>query len=240
MTIYVGSARQDENGKYSGGSAGDQTGKEVSTQTFYMHSKGWYILRPKSVTYANKIATAMLEACNNANIGYDQNQRTTLLTQYNKTKSIKAITTKCECDCSALVRVCVLQATGKDVGNFTTSNEVTVLVNSGLFEKKTCSSSADVYNGDILVTKTKGHTVIVTSGRARSTTSSVSYYNKYTGSSTKIDTVLKAIGVPSKYYGSYTKRKPIAKANGYSSYTGTSAQNLALIALAKKGKLIKP
>ncbi|MCD8028791.1 MAG: NlpC/P60 family protein [Erysipelotrichaceae bacterium] len=71
-----------------------------------------------------------------------------------------------------------------------------------------------------------------------STTSSVSYYSKYTGTSTKIDTVFKAIGVPNKYYGSYTKCKPVAKVNGYSSYTGTSAQNLALIKLAKKESLL--
>ena len=30
--ILVGSARHDERGKYSGGTAGDQTGQEVTTQ----------------------------------------------------------------------------------------------------------------------------------------------------------------------------------------------------------------
>ena len=43
--IIIGSARHDENGKYSGGMVGDQTGKEVSTQNFYVSSKGWYIKR---------------------------------------------------------------------------------------------------------------------------------------------------------------------------------------------------
>ena len=39
MTIKIGSARIDERGKASGGSAGDQSGKEVSTQNYYKHSK---------------------------------------------------------------------------------------------------------------------------------------------------------------------------------------------------------
>ena len=65
------------------------------------------------------------------------------------------------------------------------------------------------------------------------------YYPKYSGNSSKIDEVLKAIGVPSKYIGSYTKRKPIAAKNGYSNYSGTASQNLGLIDLAKRGKLKK-
>ena len=63
-TIYVGSARIDERGKLSGGQAGDQkqtsstndTKGEVAMQPFYVHSKGWYILRPKKIPVANKMA----------------------------------------------------------------------------------------------------------------------------------------------------------------------------------------
>lgn len=39
MSLIVGSARLDENGNVSGGAAGDQTGREVSTQPYYMHKK---------------------------------------------------------------------------------------------------------------------------------------------------------------------------------------------------------
>lgn len=67
----------------------------------------------------------------------------------------------------------------------------------------------------------------------------VKYYVKYSGDSMNIDTVLKAIGVPSKYYGNWLKRKPIAKANGINTYIGTSSQNLKIINLAKQGKLKK-
>ena len=64
----------------------------------------------------------------------------------------------------------------------------------------------------------------------------VSYYKKYTGKSNKIDEVFKAIGATN---GSVAKRTPVAKKNGYTSYKGTEKQNLALIDLAKKGKLKK-
>lgn len=71
-------------------------------------------------------------------------------------------------------------------------------------------------------------------------TSNVVYFPKYDGKSLLIDTVFKAIGVPSSMRGSYKKRTPIAKANGISDYKGKAEQNLKLISLAKSGKLIKP
>lgn len=168
MGIIVGSARSDERGKLYGGVVGDQTGREVSTQPFYMHSKGWYVLRPKSVDVANKIAEAMKQGCNNDRIGYNQHNRFGVVTNVKKYKKLKDIIVKTECDCSSLVRACIYQATGKDVGNFTTVNEVSVLESSGLFNKKfKCLSVSDVCNGDVLVTKSKGHTVVVVSGRPR-------------------------------------------------------------------------
>ena len=67
------------------------------------------------------------------------------------------------------------------------------------------------------------------------------YYPKYTGSSKKVDEVLRTIGVPDIYVGSKTKRKPIAVANNISkNYTGKQNENLAIISLAKKGKLKTP
>lgn len=172
MTTIIGSARQDENGKISGGAAGDQkqkssandTAGEVSMQNFYIHSKGWYILRPKSAQIAHKIAANMKTACNNSNIGYNQANRLGITT-YGVNSG-----TRTECDCSSLVRQCIKEASGKDPGNFTTANEAGVLEASGLFEKKkSYLSGTTLYTGDVLVTKTKGHTVIVTDGMARNT-----------------------------------------------------------------------
>ena len=175
MSVMIGSARIDENGRASGGAAGDQKQKgasdytgEVSMQQFYLHSKGWYIIRPKSADHAEKIAACMVAACNNPNIGYDQGQRLGVI--QNSTGS----NVRTECDCSSLVRECVKEATGKDPGDFTTGNEADVLAKTGLFEQKVpYSSGATLYTGDILVTKTKGHTVIVTSGAARKTATAI-------------------------------------------------------------------
>lgn len=172
MSIMVGSARIDEKGNVSGGAAGDQkqissandlTG-EVSMQAMYVHSKGWYISRPKAAVHAAAMADLMKAACNNANIGYDQGNRLGVVQQGIMTA------VKTECDCSSLVREVVKEATGKDPGNFNTANEVSCLEATGLFEKKVAYVSqgkTPVYNGDVLTTKTKGHTVIVVSGNAR-------------------------------------------------------------------------
>ena len=160
----VGSARHDENGNLRGGRSGDQTGHEVETQSYYYHSKGWYILRLKDEAKAEALGNAMQSACNNNNIGYNQAKRLEVITYGIKTN------TKCNCDCSSLVRAC-LNHVGINVGNFTTANEVTVLMNTGLFTKEEVKKGVTpvLYKGDILVTKKQGHTVIVTSsdiGRA--------------------------------------------------------------------------
>lgn len=162
MEIKIGHASIDENNKITGGQAGDQNKKEVCTRSYYIHSKGWYLLRPKSIAHANAIAEAMVRACNNDNIGYDQNNRLGVI-KYGTNS-----TTKTECDCSSLVRQCVIEGTGIDAGNFTTANEKNMLLATRLFENAIpVTSTTAVYNGDILVTKTKGHTVIVVSGNPR-------------------------------------------------------------------------
>lgn len=64
-------------------------------------------------------------------------------------------------------------------------------------------------------------------------------YPKYTGKSSSLDTILKAVGVPATYYGNYKKRVPLAEANGISNYRGSSKDNSTLKSLAKKGRLKK-
>lgn len=173
MGIMIGSARIDERGKLSGGAAGDQkqvsntndTKGEVSMQPFYVHKKGWYILRPKSAALAAKMAERMIAACNNKNVGYDQGNRLGIIKCGIDTKI------KTECDCGTLVRQDVKEASDKDPGNFTTANAVAVLGATGLFMDKisyVSQAKTPVYNGDILVTKTKGHIVVVVSGNPRS------------------------------------------------------------------------
>ena len=191
MSLMVGSARIDENGKISGGKPGDQTGNEVSTQPYYVHSKGWICMRPKSVAVANAIAEAMIQACKNNNIGYCQGHRITVIEQLRKSGSLAKIPAKTEADCSSLVRACCIQA-GFDPGNFNTSAEVSALKASKRFmEPITVKSVTKLCNGDILVTKTKGHTVVVISGNPRQ---AVSHYPKYKGASGSIITALAAVG----------------------------------------------
>ncbi len=163
--VLIGSARIDERGKSKGGKAGDQTGKEVSTQLWYKHQKGWVVLRPKSTEIANLIADDMKAACANNNIGYDQGQRNI---SYNIAAKVgfncALITEKCETDCSELVRICCAYA-GIRVKDFNTTTEAQVLMNTGHFvklvEPKYCNSYEYLKRGDILVTKTQGHTVVV-------------------------------------------------------------------------------
>lgn len=167
MAVKIGHAYSDENGKASGGKAGDQTAKEVKISNYYVNSKGWVVLRCKDDDKRLKIAEAMEKACNNEDIGYDQNQRDTLFNNVKNSGFDPSKTTKkVETDCSALVRVCIAYAYGKDVaGNIRTVSEPAALVKTGLFTKYTddkyCKSSDYLLRGDILCTPVSGHTVVV-------------------------------------------------------------------------------
>lgn len=167
MTITIGSARIDEHGKATGGKAGDQKQTsspdykgEVSMQNFYDVGKWGYVVRAKDINVASNIALAMTIACNNPNIGYNQARRLDII------KAGTHATSPTSCDCSSLVRQCVRES-GIEVGNFTTANEVSVLMATGQFEKLTYKQGTALFLGDILVTCVKGHTVVITSGATR-------------------------------------------------------------------------
>ena len=166
-TVLIGSARIDERGKASGGQAGDQTGKEVSTQNWYDHSKRWIVLRPKDGAKAQKIAKGMRSACDNPNIGYDQTNNQSLWNLVKDKGFDPAKADKpCETDCARLVRVCCAYA-GIMADDFYTATEATVLMRTGEFIKLTDSKYTDAPDylgaGDILVTRSKGHTAVVLS-----------------------------------------------------------------------------
>lgn len=165
MAVKVGSARIDERGKITGGKAGDQTKNEVGTQNWYKHSKGWRVLRPIDRQVGIQMAKCMQMACDNNKIGYDQTGRNTLYKvaqPYNF--DVSKVTTDTETDCSALVRVCCAYA-GITVKDFVTSGEASALLATGKFvelkDTKYTNKSDYLRTGDVLVTKTKGHTVIV-------------------------------------------------------------------------------
>ena len=165
--IKIGSARIDENGNANWGKAGDQTGREVAEESYYSHKLGWYMLRAKDSEKARKIGLAMIEACLNDNIGYDQSGRYGVIECLKVYGRLAKINKPTEADCSSLVRACCIQA-GKQVGDFNTSSEVAVLERTGAFQKAVIvTNDTKLCQGDILVTRSKGHTVIVTEGYPR-------------------------------------------------------------------------
>lgn len=173
MAVRIGHASIAENGKATGGTSGDQTGKEVVIRDWY--NKPWNVLlRPVRPELAEESAVACEGACANPNIGYDQGGRNTL---YAKAKAVQfdisAITDPCECDCSSLMHVCAI-AGGANMtygsNGHTTRTMVREFVNSGDYEKLTDKKylTQDTYlmRGDILV-KEGSHTVMVlTNGSA--------------------------------------------------------------------------
>ena len=73
MAVRIGHASIDENGKISGGKAGDQTGKEVCIRDWY--NKPWNVMiicNDESI--AKKAAKYMIAICNDPDFGYDQGQ----------------------------------------------------------------------------------------------------------------------------------------------------------------------
>lgn len=173
MAVIIGSARIDESGHAHGGRAGDQTGREVSTQNWYLHSKGWRVFRAKEPAAQEKIAKCMQAACNSKHIGYDQYQRNTLYTEASKVGfDVSKVTKDVETDCSALVRVCCAYAGIMGLpSDFRTGNMPANLMATGKFvemkDAKYTTQSAYLRRGDILVTRTSGHTVVALSDGAK-------------------------------------------------------------------------
>lgn len=166
----IASARIDENGNAHGGKAGDQTGQEVCVQKFYQHKKGWDCLRFKNAKVGNDLAGFMLSICNNKHIGYDQYHRNDLFNEISKGKLPQNIDHDISTDCSATIRS-LLWLAGIKTQDFTTANEKSVLLATGQFEYIPNVSEDMLRVGDILVTKSKGHTVMVVGADNKTNTS---------------------------------------------------------------------
>lgn len=97
----ISNSGHDENGRYSGGRAGDQTGTEWALIPWY--SRPWKcVLRHPNSAVRAKIAELGVKAAKNDLIGYDQGQRDTYW-QHLKVSNYdpSQITIACEADCSA-------------------------------------------------------------------------------------------------------------------------------------------
>lgn len=161
----IGHSLKNEKSTYKGGKKGDQTGKEILIQDWYLHTKGWIVIRAKDPEVRAKLAKAMEMICQNDNFGYCQDHR---LSGFEEAAKVgydpSKVKVKCELDCSQSVRLCLHYA-GIKCENFRTRTQENVLRKTGKFEfltsDKYCKSCDYLLRGDILLTKkVPGHTVI--------------------------------------------------------------------------------
>lgn len=147
--IMVGSAR----------SASLPDAGEVSEQAFYIHKLGWLVIHPKKKTHRHSIAMAMRNACANDFLRYSQSRRAEI---YKRGTNTKVVT---YCDCSSLATQIIREAITSNFPNNTTATFPQSARSSGFFEVYDyVDGQTELWNGDLLVTKTKGHIVVVTRG----------------------------------------------------------------------------
>lgn len=165
--VIIGSARISEHGTIDG-RGGDQTGREVAQEPYYLHTYSWYVLRCKDPNKALMMSYDMASACMNDYFGYSQDDRYSGFYEAEKVGfDCAKVSTPCNVDCSTLARICLIYA-GYYIGDFYTGNEYTKIMETGAFDDVTDSidltTGEGLYTGDILVTQTRGHTAIVTQG----------------------------------------------------------------------------
>ena len=168
----IANSGHDEKGRYTGGSAGDQTGTEWQIRSWYRYTYGWgCVLRFPDMKVGEKIAEFAKQAAENDNIGYDQGNRTSFWTQLAKVGyKPRDIKTKCEADCSAGVSA-IVKAVGyimniqdlKDISPTNYTGSMKPNFRAAGFEVLTDSKylTSDKYllPGDILLNE-KHHTCI--------------------------------------------------------------------------------
>lgn len=210
----ISNSGSDERGQYSGGQAGDQTKNEWSIRTWY--NRPWnVVLRYPDKEIGKLIAELAIEAANNDNIGYDQNQRGTYWQQLSKVGYRPSkITTPCEADCSSGVAANVkavgylkgltkLQNVSADAY---TGNLKNALVNAG-FKALTDSKYLTGYNyllpGDILLYE--GHHVATNLGIGKYAEKTGVGINATSVKTTDIQKMLNDCGWNLKVDGDYGK-----------------------------------
>lgn len=112
----ISNCGHDENNKYTGGAAGDQTGGEWALIAWY--NRPWKcVLRHPDAAIRQEIARLATAAAKNNLVGYDQGQRYTFWEHLKASNYDPAkITIKCEADCSSGVAA-IVKAVGYLTGN---------------------------------------------------------------------------------------------------------------------------
>jgi hypothetical protein len=171
--VTIAHASLDESGKIKNGKAGDQTGKEVCIRSWY--NKPWnVVIRFNDTDMREKCARAMENAANNEHIGYDQNQRNTLLNAVRRLDyDPKNVTSDVETDCSALVTVaCIYAGIAEQAlvvnGNCATTRTLKSRLKATgeveIFTSKDYTQDTDrLLRGDILLSEGH-HVAVVVSG----------------------------------------------------------------------------
>ena len=189
MAVKIGHASIDENGKVSGGKAGDQTGKEICIRNWY--KKPWNVmLICTDEKIADKAADYMEAICKDNSYGYDQSQRTT---GYQSIKKNGVSKGKGEFDCSSLVASCYNLA-GLNVNvNCTTGNLRKALLATGKFkayeDNAHVNTSAYAKRGAVYLSE--GHHVVMALGPgAKASTTSKSDTSKSESGKYKVKATL--------------------------------------------------
>ena len=112
----ISNCGHDENNRYSGGKAGDQTGTEWQVINWY--NRPWKcVLRHPDAKVRKMIASMAKAAAVNNKIGYDQSERYTFWEHLKASNYDPAqITIACEADCSSGVAA-IVKAAGYRLGN---------------------------------------------------------------------------------------------------------------------------
>lgn len=171
MSVTIAHASIDEHGRVSGGTAGDQTKKEVSIRAWY--NKPWgMVIRFKDPGMRSKVALAMMNAAKNDLIGYNQAKRNTALAEARKVGYDPAlIKAPCEVDCSSLVTLACIYAGINEAALFKNGNSATT---STLKARLSATGTVNIYTnpkytkspdllmiGDILLTEGSHVAVVV-------------------------------------------------------------------------------
>lgn len=172
MTVRIGHASKDEHNAATGGTAGDQTGKEICIRNWYRGD--WkMLLRAKNAAVRKKIAANCRAACGNEKLGYDQSGRNTGLRAAQKAGwDLGAIGSAAEFDCSSLATACI-QAAGVQIWNGgnapTTRTMERVLRGTDAFEilkdSKYLIGTAHLLEGDILLNPGRHVVIVVDDGK---------------------------------------------------------------------------
>lgn len=178
--VKISNSGSDEHGKYKGGKAGDQTGREWYIRDWYNYPWNCVLRHPLAEVRAC-LATQAVKAAENDNVGYDQLQRDDYGIELAKADyDPSKITRPVESDCSAGV-IANTKSTGHILGipelqniNATYTGNMRASYKAAGFyvltDKKYLTSSDYLLAGDILLND-KHHTcTVITNGAKASGT----------------------------------------------------------------------